>query len=163
LARPLPSRLPSIPCFGVVFGLSAFQLSSLYARLIELRIIYLTKSIVESTPRGGHCASPSSRTTMATHRQKIVSSGRLPNAQHSEFTLLERQQRSLGKVQRYLDAPVEEDILVNDNTKAHRQWLMRFRFSIFALKADLNVGARSPVDAAHPWTPLARELCFRDR
>ena len=74
---------------------------------------------------GGHCASPSSQTTMATRRQKIVSSGRLPNAQHSEFTLLERQQRSLGKVQRYLDAPVEEDILVNDNTKAHRQWLMR--------------------------------------
>jgi hypothetical protein len=62
---------------------------------------------------------------MATHHQKIVSSGRLPNGQHSEFALLERQQRSLGKVQRYLDAPVEEDILVNDNTKAHRQWLMR--------------------------------------
>jgi hypothetical protein len=62
---------------------------------------------------------------MATHRQKIVSSDRLPNTRRSEFTLLERQQRSLGKVQRYLDAPVEEDILVNDNTKAHRQWLMR--------------------------------------
>jgi hypothetical protein len=27
----------------------------------------------------------------------------------------------------------------------------------------LAVGAAHPVDAAHPWTPLARELCFRDR
>jgi hypothetical protein len=42
-----------------------------------------------------------------------------------EFVPLEQQQRSLEKVQRYLDAPVEEDGLVNDDTKAHRQWLMR--------------------------------------
>jgi hypothetical protein len=38
---------------------------------------------------------------------------------------LKQQQRSLDKVQAYLNAPVEENGLVNDNTKAHRQWLMR--------------------------------------
>jgi hypothetical protein len=30
----------------------------------------------------------------------------------------------LEKVQRYLDTPAEEDVLVNGNTKAPRKWLM---------------------------------------
>jgi hypothetical protein len=107
LIRPLPSTFPSIPRFGAFFDLSVFQLSSLYALLIELRNIYLTKMA-----------------TMATSCRKIVSSARLPNARRPDVVPSEQQLRSLEKVQRYLDAPVEEDGLVNDDTKAHRQWLM---------------------------------------
>ena len=34
-------------------------------------------------------------------------------------------EESLAKVQKYLVTPVEEDVLVEDESKAHRQWLMR--------------------------------------
>jgi hypothetical protein len=57
--------------------------------------------------------------------QQLVSSDRLPNARRPERVPLEQQQRSLEKNQRYSDIPVEEDGLVNDETKAHRQWLMK--------------------------------------
>jgi hypothetical protein len=62
---------------------------------------------------------------MAKYHQQLVSLDRLPNAQRPECVPLEQQQRSLKKIQRYPDIPVEEDGLVNDNTKAHRQWLMK--------------------------------------
>jgi hypothetical protein len=62
---------------------------------------------------------------MATYYQQIVSSERLPNARRPEFMPLEQQRKSLEKVRRYLDPPIEEDGLVNGDTKAHRQWLMK--------------------------------------
>jgi hypothetical protein len=62
---------------------------------------------------------------MAISYRKIVSLDRLSNARRPELMPSEQQQRSLEKVQRYLDAPVEEDGLCKDDTKAHRQWLMR--------------------------------------
>jgi hypothetical protein len=37
----------------------------------------------------------------------------------------QQQQRSLEKVQKYLDVPVGEDDLASNDSKAHRQWLMR--------------------------------------
>jgi hypothetical protein len=54
----------------------------------------------------------------------IVPSDRLPNARRPEpIDAEERKRRSLERVRRYLDTPAE-DVLVNDNTKAHRKWLM---------------------------------------
>jgi hypothetical protein len=50
---------------------------------------------------------------------------RLPNARRPEpIPAEELKRRSLEKVRRYLDAPAEEDVLVNGSTKAHRKWLM---------------------------------------
>jgi hypothetical protein len=85
----------------------------------------LSRVAQPSAARGGILLPPLT-TTMAAYYRQIVSSGRLPNARRPEFVPLEQQRRSLEKVQRYLDAPVvEEDGLVSDYTRAHRQWLMR--------------------------------------
>jgi hypothetical protein len=50
-----------------------------------------------------------------------LSNARLPESQTNEKLIEE----SLAKVQKYLAIPVEEDVLVEDESKAHRQWLMR--------------------------------------
>ena len=50
-----------------------------------------------------------------------LSNIRRPQSQPNDQLLEE----SLAKVQKYLAAPVEEDVLVEDKSKAHRQWLMR--------------------------------------
>jgi hypothetical protein len=63
---------------------------------------------------------------MATFHQQLVLPDRLPHARRPVSVPLAQQQRSLDKIQRYLDTPVEEEGgLINDNTKAHRQWLMK--------------------------------------
>jgi hypothetical protein len=50
-----------------------------------------------------------------------LSNIRRPQSQPNDQLL----DKSLAKVQKYLAAPVEEDVLVEDKSKAHRQWLMR--------------------------------------
>ena len=50
-----------------------------------------------------------------------LSNIRRPQSQPNDQLLEE----SLAKVQKNLAAPVEEDVLVEDKSKAHRQWLMR--------------------------------------
>lgn len=62
---------------------------------------------------------------MVARTHRLISSGRLPNARPAECASSGQEQRSLEKVQRYLDAPVEEDVLAKGDSKAHRQWLMR--------------------------------------
>ena len=58
--------------------------------------------------------------------ESLVSSGRLSNARRPVSQINGRLiEESLAKVQKYLATPVEEDILVEDESKAHRQWLMR--------------------------------------
>jgi hypothetical protein len=64
---------------------------------------------------------------MATYHEQILSSRRFPNARRPKTVLLELQQRSLEKLQKYLDALVEEDALTNDNSKADYWWLMNIR------------------------------------
>ena len=124
VGKSLLSTLPSIPYFWCllwpVCAQSVFSLcaSNQATNFLPCKIHF------ESIPRGQWPLLPLA-TTMATYYQQIVSSDRLPNARRPEFTPLEQQQKSLEKVQRYLDTPVEEDVLVNDNTKAHHQWLMR--------------------------------------
>jgi hypothetical protein len=63
--QALSQKLPSIPYFGAFFALSVSQFSSLYALPSKLRIVYLPKSIFESTPRGQWTLPPLT-TTMAT-------------------------------------------------------------------------------------------------
>ena len=63
---------------------------------------------------------------MDAYLEGLVSLERLSNARRSESQTNERLiEESLAKVQKYLATPVEEDILVEDESKAHRQWLMR--------------------------------------
>jgi hypothetical protein len=63
---------------------------------------------------------------MDAYLESLVSSGRLSNARRPESRTNESLiEESLAKVQKYLAAPVEEDVLVEDESKAHRQWLMR--------------------------------------
>jgi hypothetical protein len=50
-----------------------------------------------------------------------LSNTRRPQSQPTDQLL----EDSLAKVQKYLAVPVEEDILFEDESKAHRQWLMR--------------------------------------
>lgn len=50
-----------------------------------------------------------------------LSNIRLPESQANEKLI----EGSLAKVQKYLAIPVEEDVLVKDESKAHRQWLVR--------------------------------------
>jgi hypothetical protein len=63
---------------------------------------------------------------MDAYLESLVSSERLSNARRPESQTNERLiEESLAKVQKYLATPVDEDILVEDGSKAHRQWLMR--------------------------------------
>lgn len=63
---------------------------------------------------------------MDAYLESLVSSERLSNARRPESQTNDRLiEESLAKVQKYLATPVEEDILVEDESKAHRQWLMR--------------------------------------
>ena len=72
------------------------------------------------TPR--HVRGPFTTTTVI--NQRITSSGRLPNAKRPESDLLDRQQWSRAEFEKYRDEQVDEDILVNEDTKAHRKWFM---------------------------------------
>jgi len=62
---------------------------------------------------------------MARRNPRLVSSARNPNTRRVEPTSEGQQQRSLEKVQRYLDTPAEEAGQGNADTKANREWLMR--------------------------------------
>ena len=63
---------------------------------------------------------------MDAYLESLISSARLSNARRPESQSNERLiEESLAKVQKYLAAPVDEDVLVEDECKAHRQWLMR--------------------------------------
>lgn len=63
---------------------------------------------------------------MDDYLENLVSLERLSNARRPKTQPLDQLLKdSLAKVQKYLAAPVEEDILVEDESKAHRQWLMR--------------------------------------
>ncbi|RMZ87306.1 hypothetical protein DV736_g5468, partial [Chaetothyriales sp. CBS 134916] len=62
---------------------------------------------------------------MVTYHQQLISSDRLPNVRRGKVSSLGEQQRSLDKVQKYLDAPVEQDNLALTDAKAHHEWLMR--------------------------------------
>jgi hypothetical protein len=63
---------------------------------------------------------------MDDYLEKLISSERLSNARRPESQPINQLlQESLAKVQKYLTTPVEEDILVEDERRAHRQWLMR--------------------------------------
>jgi hypothetical protein len=54
--------------------------------------------------------------------EKLISSERLSNARRPESQLINQLlQESLAKVQKYLTIPVEEEILVEDKSKGHRQ------------------------------------------
>jgi hypothetical protein len=54
----------------------------------------------------------------------IASAARLPNTRRPDLDVSERQRLRRAKFERYRDAPIEEDLLANDNTKKHREWLM---------------------------------------
>jgi hypothetical protein len=63
---------------------------------------------------------------MYDYLESLVSLERLSNARRPESNPIEKLiEESLAKVEKYLAAPVEEDVLVEDDSKAHRQWLMR--------------------------------------
>ena len=63
---------------------------------------------------------------MYDYLESLVSLERLSNARRPESKPIEKLiEESLAKVEKYLAAPVEEDVLVEDDSKAHRQWLMR--------------------------------------
>jgi hypothetical protein len=63
---------------------------------------------------------------MDDYLESLVSLERLSNARRPESQTIEKLiEESLAKVQKYLAAPVEEDVLVGYESKAHRQWLMR--------------------------------------
>lgn len=83
---------------------------------------FLPNLQVTSCPWNSSCLPPAN---MLAYQHQIVSSDRLPNARRPEpLDTEERKRRSLEKFRRYLDTPAEEDVLVNDNTKAHRKWLI---------------------------------------
>lgn len=63
---------------------------------------------------------------MDDYLENLVSLERLSNARRPQAQPVDQLlEDSLAKVQKYLAAPVEEDVLVEDASKAHRQWLMR--------------------------------------
>ncbi len=63
---------------------------------------------------------------MDAYLESLVSLEQLSNARRPESQTNERLiEESLAKVQKYLATPVEEYVLVEDESKAHRQWLMR--------------------------------------
>ena len=63
---------------------------------------------------------------MYNYLDSFVSLERLSNARRPESQPIEKLiEESLAKVEKYLATPIEEDILVKDESKAHRQWLMR--------------------------------------
>lgn len=63
---------------------------------------------------------------MYDYLDSLVSLERLSIARRPESKPIEELiGESLAKVEKYLAAPVEEDVLVEDDSKAHRQWLMR--------------------------------------
>jgi hypothetical protein len=65
---------------------------------------------------------------MYDYLNSLVSLERLSNARRPESKPIEKLiEESLAKIEKYLAAPVEEDVLVEDESKAHRQWLMRSR------------------------------------
>jgi hypothetical protein len=63
---------------------------------------------------------------MDDYLEKLVSLEQLPNTRRPESQSIDQLiAESLAKVQKYLATPIEEDVLVDDDSKAHRQWLMR--------------------------------------
>ena len=63
---------------------------------------------------------------MDDYLENLVSLERLSNTRHPQSQPIDQLlEESLAKVQKYLAAPVEEDVLVEGESKAHRQWLMR--------------------------------------
>lgn len=59
---------------------------------------------------------------MNAYLNSLVSLGRLPNTRRWELQTDERLiEESLAKIQKYLFIPVEEDVLVEGASKAHRQ------------------------------------------
>jgi hypothetical protein len=59
------------------------------------------------------------------HFEYPVSLERLSNARRPKSQPIDQLlEESLAKVQKYLTAVVEEDVLVGDESKAYRQWLM---------------------------------------
>lgn len=62
---------------------------------------------------------------MDDYLETLISLERLSNARRPESQPVDQLlEESLAKVQKYLTTPVEEDVLVEDESKAHRQWLM---------------------------------------
>jgi hypothetical protein len=65
---------------------------------------------------------------MNDYLQDLISLERLYKGRISESIPLDQLlEERLADVQKFLAAPVEEDVLVEDESKAHRQWLMRTR------------------------------------
>jgi hypothetical protein len=63
---------------------------------------------------------------MDDYLENLISLEQLSNARRPQPKPLNQLlEESLARVQQYLAAPVEEDVLVEDESKAHRQWLMK--------------------------------------
>ena len=58
--------------------------------------------------------------------ERITSRQRLPNVRRAgDSTLSERQQRTREKFDKYENEPIQDEgDFANDDTKAHRKWLM---------------------------------------
>jgi hypothetical protein len=63
---------------------------------------------------------------MDDYLKNIVSLEQVSNTRHPQSQPIDYlQEEVLAKVQKYLAAPVEEDVLVEHESKAHHQWLTR--------------------------------------